>query len=408
MRFQMQHPAIVSRRKREHSDPAYAMVKVTSSIEVADYALTDVQTAVILHHGRGNTTYRRIGAHLYKQMDYMPAAALADGTDMSRTLLARDNRFDFGSFMSIVEYAAHEKAVEQATGYKNVAYIDRALSRLEQKTSATTGQLKAFDKAPVLATQSWIAWGSDGEVADWARKFQDFMENVAVVDGIVHIRSFEPCVLMSLRPPETRTLSLDKMRVMEAVLGGPKRLCLGIPQLGTDWENLDHRYFSLNERERAVEVAEQFGFTREFASDNYHQGATVVDEAALSSDFVKEETLRIAVSALNIADVLANDLAGLSYSDVTGREALRARLAEIAAPEKGLRDVIISSSDQEEIALDTATKALASTFLREEEIMNPATRRRIGVLNDAIEFLDARRDAMPISVMTAQKSPSPR
>ncbi|MCV9963978.1 hypothetical protein OIU34_19040 [Pararhizobium sp. BT-229] len=407
MRIHMQHPAIVSRRKRVQSEPAYAMVKVTSPVEVAEYSLGDVQTAVILHHGRATTTYRRIGEHLFKQLDHMPAAALADGTDMIRAMLGRENHFDFGSFMGVVEAAGHRMAVEEATGLKNVAYLDRALSRSEQRAPRLPRQLKAFDKAPVMGTQSWIGGEADGEIADWARNIQDFMGNVAVVDGTVHVRSFEPCYRMNLRPPETRTLSLERMRVMETFLGEPKASILGVPVLGKGWEQVDDRYFSLNERDRAVELAEQFGFTREWIPP-HTPSATVVDASALSSDFIREETLRLAVAALWLTDDVANELASLAYSNIPGREALAARLAEISAAEAGLREIVADSSIQDDAMLDAATKTLTGTFVRDGEILDPTTTRRIGALDEALVFLDARRDAMPISVMTTNNSPSPR
>lgn len=405
MRIQMQHPAIVSRRKREQSEPAYAMVKVTSPIEVADYSSSDVQTAAILHHGRSSTTYRRIGDHLYKQMDHMPAGALESGTDMARTLIGKGSTFDFGAFMNIVHDSALQLA--DAEPFDNVAYAHKPLSIAETRTRATTAMLKAFDKAPERSNQTWITRAADGEIAEWAEKFQDFMRNVALVDGTVHVRSFEPCYIMNLRPPETRVISIDKMRVMEKVIGRRPEFIRGVPQLGTDWGHVENRLFSLNERDRAVELAEQFGFAREWIPDSNTRGVTVVDASALSSDFLKEETLRLAVAALDIADTVANDLAGLSYSNVTGREVLAARLAEISTPETGLRDIVNSSADHDEGVLDTSTKALSATFIRDGEIMNPATRRRVGALHNAIEFLDARRDAMPISVMTAANSPCP-
>lgn len=408
MRMHMQHPAIVSRRKRDQSEPAYAMVKVTSTVELAEYALRDVQTAAILHHGMATTTYRRIGEHLFKQLDHMPATALADGTDMIRAVLGREHHFDFGSFMGVVEAAGHRMAVEEATGFKNVAYLDRARSRAEQRAPGFTGQLKAFDKAPLMATQSWIGGEADGEIAEWGRIFQDFMGNVAVVDGVVHVRSFEPCYKVNLRPPETRVLSIERMRVMETFLGGPKASSRGIPLLGKDWDKVEDRYFSLNERDRAVELAEQFGFTREWIPDPHILSATVVDASALSSDFLGEETLRLAVAALHLADKVANEIASLSYSDPQGFAALKARLDEIYAVEADLRNTVADVSMHDDAMLDTATKALAATIAKEERPLDPTTTRRIGALAEALAFLDARRDAMPISVMTTKKSPSPR
>jgi hypothetical protein len=406
MRIHIQHPAIVSRRQRDQSEPAYAMVKVSSSVEVAEYSLGDVQTAAILKHSAATTTYRRVGNHLFKQLDHMPATALADGTDMIRTMLCRENHFDFGSFMGIVRDASHRMAIEEATVSKNIAYLDRALSRAEKRSNGLTDQLKAFEKAPVLGTQSWLGGGADGEVAEWAQSLQEFMGNVAVIDGTVHVRSFEPCYKMNLRPPETRTLSIERMRVMETFLGGPKATILGIPTLGKGWEQVEDRYFSLNERDRAVELAEQFGFTREWIGDSHPIGVTVVDPSALSSDFIREESLRLAVTALWLADEVANEVASLAYSDIPGRDACAARLAEITAAEAALRAVVALSSFQDDAQLDAATKTLVATFASGGEILNPT--RRIGALDEALDFLDARRDAMPISVMPTKNSPSPR
>jgi hypothetical protein len=401
MRIQMQHPAIVSRRQRDASHPAFMMVRVTSPIEVADYALGDTQTAAIVHHGQGNTIYRRIGDHLYKAMDHMRPSALEPGSDMARSLLGRIGPFDFGSFMTIVENAARDLASDTAPGFGNVAYVERALSRRDAK--GHTAQLKAFDKAPQLGMTQ-----SDDELGLWSLRFAEFMENVAIVDGIVHVRSFEPCYRMNLRPPETRSLAIEKMRTMEPCLGGGRRLDgRGVPQLGAGSSSFEDRYFSLNERSRAVELAEALGYRREWHESNHAIGATIVDPSSLSSDFIKEETFRLAVGALDLADAVANDIAGLFYSNVSGRGALVARLDEIGGPERNLRAAVQTIDSADDDTLDMATKQLASTLLMDGEIMNPSTSRRISSLRSALEFLDLRRDAMPISVLPAARQMEP-
>jgi hypothetical protein len=397
MRIQMQHPAIVSRPQLDPSHPAFMMVRMTSPIEVADYALGDTQTAAIIHHGQGNTTYRRIGDHLYKEMDHMPARALEPGSDMARSLLGRIGPFDFGSFMTVVENAALNFAGDTALGLGNVAYVERALSRRDAK--GQTAQLKAFDKAPQVGIAP-----SDDELGLWSLRFSEFMENIAIVDGVVHVRSFEPCYRMSLRPPETRSFAIEKMRVMEPCLGSGRRLdSRGVPKLGAGAASFDDRYFSLNERSRATELAETLGFRREWHESSHVIGATIIDPSSLSSDFLKEETYRLAVGALDLADAVANDIAGLFYSNVTGREALAARLDEIGAPERNLRAAFQNIEQADDDTLDLATKQLASTFLRDGEIMNPSTTRRISSLQSALEFLDLRRDAMPIAVLPAAR-----
>lgn len=376
------------------------MVRVTSTVDVADYASGDAQTAAILHHGRGDTTYRRIGDHLYKEMSYMRAQALEPESDMARSLVGRSSVFDFGAFMTLVESAAIDLSNEASTGFGNVAYVDRALSRRDPK--GLTAQLKAFDKAPQVGMVA-----RDDELGTWSRRFGEFMENIAIVDGIVHVRSFEPCYRMGLRPPETRTMAIDRMKFMEERLGGGRPLdSRGVPQLGEGSAALDERYFSLNERERAVELAEQLGYAREWKDSNYTVGATVIDPSSLSADFLKEETYRLSVFALGLADAVANDIAGLSYSNVTGRDALAARLDEIGEPERTLRALVQATDRPDDEILDLATKRLAATLQR-DEILNPNTHRSISSLRSALEFLDLRRDAMPIAVLPAARKMEP-
>jgi hypothetical protein len=404
MRIQLQHPAIVSRRKRDPSEPGYAMVKVTSAVELAEYTLYDVQTAVILHHGAGTTTYRRIGEHFFKQLDHMPSTAIAEGSDIVLSMIGRPSHFDFGSFMSIVEAAGRQKAAEDETSLKCVAYLERSLSRAEQRSPGHTGQIKAFAKAPVFGVQSWIGEGADSEIADWGKIFQDFMGNVVIVDGVVHVRSFEPCYKMNLRPPETRVLSIESMSVMEKVLGGSTVTSQGIPILGKDSEKVDDRYFSLNELDRAVELAEQFGFTREWMPDSHVLSATVVDASALSSDFIKEESFRLAVCALSLANDVESELIGLYYSDKPERDVLGGRLNEIAAAEKNLKETVSCVASADDTQLDDATRMLVATLARDGQSLDLSTTRRIGALGEALLFLDARRDTMPISLMTNKNS----
>jgi hypothetical protein len=401
MRIHMQHPAIVSRRRRDPNHPAFMMVRLDTTIDVPDYAAGDAQTAAILHHGGADTTYRRIGDHLYKAMDYMPAGALEPGNDMARTLVGRSSVFDFGAFMTILEGAALELASEAATGFGNVAYVARGLSRRDHR--GLTAQLKAFDKAPQVGMVA-----SDEELVTWSRRFSDFMENIAIVDGIVHVRSFEPCYKMGLRPPETRTLAIDRLKFMEEKLGGGRPLDnRGVPQLGEGSHSFDERCFSLNERDRAVELAEQLGYTREWQSNNHTTGATVVDPSSLSSDFIKEETYRLAVGALDLADAVATDISGLSYSNATGRDALAARLDEIGGPERVLREAVQKTASADDDTFDQATKLVLATLQRDGEILNPNTYRSISSLRSALEFLDLRRDAMPIAVLPSARKMEP-
>jgi hypothetical protein len=134
----------------------------------------------------------------------------------------------------------------------------------------------------------------------------------------------------------------------------------------------------------------------------------VIDASALSSDFIVEETLRLAVTALHLADTVANEIASLSYSTPPGLAALKERLDEIYAVEVDLRNIVADVSKHDDVMLDTATKALAATIAKEDRTLDPTTTRMIGALSEALVFLDARRDAMPISVMTTKNSPSPR
>jgi hypothetical protein len=180
-----------------------------------------------------------------------------------------------------------------------------------------------------------------------------------------------------------------------------------VPQLGAGWSSFDDRYFSLNERSRAVELAESLGYRREWQESGHTFGATIVDPSSLSSDFITEETYRLAVGALDLADAVANDIAGLFYSDVTGREALAARLDEIGGPERCLCAAFQNIHQADYDTLDGATKQLVSTLLRDGEIMNPNTTRRILSLRSALEFLDLRRDAMPIALLPAARKMEP-
>lgn len=198
------------------------------------------------------------------------------------------------------------------------------------------------------------------------------------------------------------------MSAMQIWLGGPREVARnGIPCLGPRWDYTEDKYFSLIERDRAVELACQFGLANEVVLATSTKDVTIVDPSALSSDFVKEETYRLAVLALHIADDLANEVAGSSHSNVTVREALAARLGEIGNPEARLKALVHPGAAQDEAMQDAVTKELLATFERAGEIVNGGTMRRVAALRDGIEFLDARRDAMPISLMTTPNSPSP-
>jgi hypothetical protein len=96
MLLELDHPAIVPRRVRHPEDPAFALVRMTSAIHVEEYSSREVGTAVIMQHPIGTTAYRKIGAHLYKEVGGMPLKALENGSDLMATLLGREH-FDFGT-----------------------------------------------------------------------------------------------------------------------------------------------------------------------------------------------------------------------------------------------------------------------------------------------------------------------
>nr|WP_250808187.1 hypothetical protein [Neorhizobium tomejilense] len=397
MLFDMEHPAIVSRRKRSGEEPEFALVRTTSRIEVPDYAVGDVQTAAILHHSAGSTTYRKIGSHLFKQMDNMPATALKPGSDMMSAVIGRVTTFDFGAFMRHIQDAAFDVANDENTLHRNVAYLDRPLTRSEMKQKSTSSLLKAFEKAPVMGSQIWLGADAETQRQEWSEKFAAFMRNVAIVDGIVHVRSFEPCLTMRLSRND-RYVSFGKLAYMEQYLDDPRHTDRrGIPYLG-DEDSPGERYFSLNEQDRAADIANELGCANEVLIRAQTTSATVIDPSALSPDFLDEETYRVAVHALQVSHDIANDLVGISYLDRADRQRLDTRLKEIAVPEKALTDILAPTAELETGAIAQATDCLMATLRRDGEILGRETAGALAQLETSLAFLETRRDAMPISL----------
>lgn len=407
MLFELEHPIIVTRRKRSASDPQYALVRARSPIHVRDYALSDVQTAAIMHHGNGSTTYRKIDGHFYKQMDYMPATALAAGSDMAEALIGRRTQFEFGAFMDRVRQAALELSDETLTLFKNVAYLDRPLTRQEQRQPSANSLLKAFAKAPELAGQLWLGREADTQKEEWATRYSDFLENVAIVDGVVHVRCFEPCLTMRLSPRSgTRYVGYSRLSYMEQHLGGGRSVDRrGVPYFGTGGDEEGVRYFSLNERERAGIIADELGCHEELTLDTVTKTCTIVDSDALSEDFMLEETYRVGVHALGLAHGIEENLASNFYSDHAGRKVLAARLDEITPHMAVLIDAVSPSTALDHDVIAKSTSDLVSSLRRDGENLSRENTGALAQLENSVAFLDVRRDTMPITVGAAPLSP---
>jgi hypothetical protein len=399
MRIEMQHPAIVTRRKRYRGEPDFAMVNTVSPIEVADYALGDAPAVLIVHHGAGDTTYRSLDGKLFKQLDFMSATALRPDAEMADALASHTSVTHFGSFMDIVEAWAITLETTEHPDVSNVSFLDVRLGKRE-RNSGIHHLMKAFQMAPPLAKQAWLDIAAPREVAEWRDRFEEFMGNVALVDGIVHVRCFEPCYRMRLGLGKRYNIEIDNMNVMSRWLGAGVRVdSRGIPELGEEWRAVDWHNFSLTERDRAVELADQFGFSDEIVDVSHNRGVTIIEPSALSGDFVKEEAYRLAVVALDTADKIANEVVGTTTS-VSGDSKVATRLAEIARMEEAVF-AAIQNNAHDAAAVHTATAALSETFVTEGEILSRCTNNLIAAVRKAIEFQGARMDAMPITVVTA-------
>jgi hypothetical protein len=225
------------------------------------------------------------------------------------------------------------------------------------------------------------------------------MENVAIVDGIVHVRSFEPCVSLHF-DRQGHTLAFGKLAYMRASVNGPRVVDRrGSPLLGDGGRSGRALYFSLNELDLASEVATELGLgERRMSPNGATIGVTVVDPYALSSDFLTEESYRIAARTLDLAYEVANQVAGLSYSSPEDKQRLQGRIHEIDTHAERLTILVSPAATLDADVIMAATGQLFSTLPREGEFLELSTDLEMDYLRDGIRFLEVRRDAMPISL----------
>lgn len=398
MRIQMEHPAIVSRRKRSDDEADYALVKTISDIDVMELSSGEANVAVLIHHHGADTTVRRVGTNFYKSMDTMSAKGLALGKNMAMSIITQE-RYHFQSFMRKIQDEAISLAKDNDPFLSNVANLVKQTTRREEK-KGITANTKAYEKAPVLGTQTWLTPDADEEVATWARLFEEHMENVVLVDGIVHVRCFEPCYSMTLYDD---AFSQD---VVYARFAKPtldyvdRRKVRDIPELGLGGDQLVTQHFSLLESDVALEFSAHFGVKKQMDEYRNTKGVTVVDPAAMSPDFLHEETVRLAVNSLTLSTQETEQLIKHGYAHRTSKDALAVRVADFEALERPIKE-LLATSDYDDVTLEAATRPLIEMLCAPSEIVrHEKTIKVIANLARAQTYLDVRREIMPIEIIS--------
>lgn len=190
MEIEFEHPAIVS-GKTATGEPRHDLVRVTSNIEIAEY--TAEEAPVIFHYSDHSTdrsnpeVIRTVGGRYYRaHPDATGRHCLATSMGIHTRLVAGEWR-DFESIRYTVANAIAK--IED----------DGARVNFPQKRPSKFDYLFGVNKigkaclvAPELRNWKWLSSETDHEVSLWRDIVSETLDNAIVVDGMLHMRCFEP------------------------------------------------------------------------------------------------------------------------------------------------------------------------------------------------------------------------
>lgn len=339
------HPVIVS-GTGNGGRPRYDLVRVASQFEIEE------------HDGRHcpiSFEYSNTGSfapHQVRSFDdgrHYLALPFAGGVEglledrMVHNWIVGGQVDSFDPLWEIVRDKASDIRNEHFEGVNN---MKRDVSRRE-RSNGIGSEGKACLKAPTLKNWRWLGPDVDGQVAEWKGIVAEVLENVVLVDGVLHLRCFEPCLVLDVEngtpKSEIRSRGVYQRQVHKRDYDNQ-----GLIVMGKAAKHPLSHYFSAADEAGLEDMRAALGWkiakSRRFMS--------VHDHSRVSSDYFEMETVRHARMLLEFGQQYAYVLARRDQADLA---------APFHASADDLRTVLLDWQEGNAVAADigTATDSLS-------------------------------------------------
>lgn len=289
MRIEFEHPAIVG-GKGDDGASKHALVRIKSDIEIAELTEADAPVALVIQRdGMPSEYLRHIEGKLYKHIAYAFGVddVIAPDSLLYRHLIAGSSTsFDFDPFWMTIKENAHE--ISLANNCLPVENLYR--KRLLREAQAGYTEVgKACLTAPTLRKWRWLASDVDHQLELWREIAREKLANVVLVDGMPHVRCFEPCYVLTQKGRRSATVGQTSRRAFQREIHRHDHSNDGLELMWKGALELGSHYFSALDIEGMKAFAQELGWAVVSATPGHIK---VLDESAVSTDFFDIETVR--------------------------------------------------------------------------------------------------------------------
>jgi hypothetical protein len=198
MRFTFNHPAVVT-GIWENGNVRRELIRVAADFEIAEY--TDAEAPLTFDvqdrwRDQG-VRLRTVGGRHYKRWQWdEPYAAFGPEAQLIQSLY-HGKELDFSGIEEMLD--AELRRVKAIDAYRGIENTERKPLKREVHTGLSPLAVSGM-KAPILKNWQWLGPDTEPEVAAWRDRISAMLANIALVDGVPHVRTFEPCYQVSHTP----------------------------------------------------------------------------------------------------------------------------------------------------------------------------------------------------------------
>ncbi|MCV9964122.1 hypothetical protein OIU34_19760 [Pararhizobium sp. BT-229] len=290
MRFSFEHPAVVT-GKWENGHVRRELVRVAADFEIAEYSSEEAPRTFTVRDLSTELckTIRTLDKGHYMRWRYdEPSSSFGSDSQLLRSIY-NGKMLDFQAIGALV--SDEIKRVQKITQYKEIENTSRRPLKRELEVGLDTLEVSCM-KAPILKNWQWLGPDVQQELSDWRDRIGAVLANIILVDGIPHMRTFEPC--HRVRHTTTFNGRVGDIEAYSALVytAEPDRTSFdpktGLENLGGNALMIGTHYFAATERPEAFRFAEESGW----GVGSLRHEIEVHDESAVGLDFLEMETVR--------------------------------------------------------------------------------------------------------------------
>lgn len=286
MKIEFDHPAIVS-GTTDQGRPRHDLVRVVSQFELSEIE-SSAAPVTFEYDPMGSsfpyTVRTHEGRHYVERHGAGGADALKHDTFIHRELIAGAPK-DFEPMWKTVKKEATRVSSQIGNQVNN---LTRAVTRREMGRGIEGQTAKACLSVALMKKQRWHSPDVESDVDRWRSLTAEMLSNVVMIDGKVHVRCFEPCLVLETNMGKVATAIASRGVYQSQVHKKEYRLD-GLLVMGENGGHCLSHYFGPNELGKLGDMAKSIGWKTKFRGM-----IDAKDESQMSADYFEMETVRTA------------------------------------------------------------------------------------------------------------------